>query len=831
MNNNINFGIDLGTTNSLIARFDQGNVEVFKNPFGQKETLPSVVAFRKDRIIVGDKARELTEKDAENVFAAFKRKMGTSESFFVPNLADFRTPVELSAQVLKELKNFIYSGEKPEAVVITIPASFDTIQSNATKKAGYAAGFQEVVLLQEPIAASLAFANKQGAGAALSGQWLAYDLGGGTFDVALVRIVDGEMRVLDHEGDNYLGGVDFDMALIDQVILPYLAQTYQLQDLEQECKSARGKYHTLYYVLLKKAEDVKVQLTGSPVAELEFEFITPDGEEQEVYMTITREQFENCIADKVRYSIDLVKNILARNEVAPGDIQEVVLIGGSTYIPLVKQLLNKELGIPINASVDPTTAVAIGAAYFAGSKGRQVQAAAPVEKPVQQGPPQLHFKAAYQKITQDREEYFTAQVTGPVEDRFFRIVRRDGGFDSGLKVLQNRIAEMLTLVPNTANNFDIFVYDTDNNAVPIDAPVIEITHGKFNVHGQPLPNDICIEVDDITHNTTRLEVIFEKNAILPLHKTITRELVKTITRSGNESLLINVLEGSRYALPASCIPLGVIEISASSLETDLVKGSDIEITLSMSESRDLSIRAVLLMNEQEFSNVFSPSERQVNMGKLKEELELVRRQAEKDMRNFDKQEEYAQAAVARNVLEEVNGMLRRISSIGQDDTTDERYQMEERKRKLSQLLDEATRENKLVEVHERYFEMKHACEQIIASNNDPSRQQRLEKIVANEKSYLSARNTYVVETKTRELRELAWEIRRNQDMTWVMIFMNMQDEPLTTFSDQAKATALFEKGEKALERKNYQELQAICWQINSLMPEHKDPRIKGTGIG
>src|ERR1700743_1386042 len=158
----INFAIDLGTTNSLIARGVNGAVDIFKNPSGMKVTLPSVVAFRKDRILIGDKAREYVEKDASNVFSAFKRKMGTSESFFIPNSGAFRTPIELSTLVLQELKNFIFTGEAPESVVITIPASFDTVQSNATKEAGYAAGFREVLLLQEPIAASLAFANKEG---------------------------------------------------------------------------------------------------------------------------------------------------------------------------------------------------------------------------------------------------------------------------------------------------------------------------------------------------------------------------------------------------------------------------------------------------------------------------------------------------------------------------------------------------------------------------------------------------------------------------------------------------------------------------------------------
>ncbi len=152
----INFGIDLGTTNSLIAQYNGGTVEVFKNPVGFKETLPSCIAFRGERTLIGDKAREWLLKDPFNVFAGFKRKMGTSDTYFCPTKSDFISPIQLSSLVLSELKNFVHTQEKPEHVVITIPASFDTVQSNATKKAGYEAGFREVVLLQEPIAASLA---------------------------------------------------------------------------------------------------------------------------------------------------------------------------------------------------------------------------------------------------------------------------------------------------------------------------------------------------------------------------------------------------------------------------------------------------------------------------------------------------------------------------------------------------------------------------------------------------------------------------------------------------------------------------------------------------
>ncbi|MBS0031191.1 Hsp70 family protein [Chitinophaga sp. 22321] len=826
MSQQINFGIDLGTTNSLIARFQNGTVEIFKNPFGQKETLPSVVAFRKDRIIVGDKARELIEKDPENVFSSFKRKMGTSESFFVPNSSDFKTPVELSAIVLRELRNFIYTGEKPDAVVITIPASFDTIQSNATKKAGNDAGFREVQLLQEPIAASLAFANKQVNAASLQGQWLVYDLGGGTFDVALVKIVDGEMRVTDHEGDNYLGGVDFDIAIIEKLVVPHLQQQGAYPELLTELRSARGKYNTLYHILLKKAEEVKVQLSNSPSAEIEFEI-----DEQDIYLTITREQFESVIYDTIQYSVDLVKKILDRNHLSAADIMEVVMIGGSTYIPLVKQLVTAQLDIPVNCSVDPTTAVATGAAWYAGT--RSVSAPESPEKRQHSGAPvNIHFKTAYQKNTADKEEYFTAIVTGPVTGLSYRIVRADGGYDSGIKPLQERISEMLLLAENTNNQFNILVFDAAHHEISADTPVISITQGKFNIHGQPLPNDICIEIDDLENNTTKLELIFEKNAILPLRKTIVKEVMKNILRTGQDSLLIHVVEGSRYAVPGSCVPLGMIEIKSTDLLTDLVKGSDVEITLQISESRDLSVKAVLLMNEQEFSEVFNPQVRQINIGKLKDDIRQLYQKAAAKMKSFKSRQQYELAAAVQQIQEDLNQVSSRIDTISDDDVTDEKYQLEEKKRKLAQQLDSTGKDQQILEITEQYFKRKEYCLQTIREQEDDSRIARFEKITADESSYLSSQSYYTIKAKIDELDDLGWEIRRNKPETWINAYYYYASVTTDDYTDPQKAARFKDAGEKALERKNYDELKVVVNQLYHLLPDTKEgDQLKGTGIG
>ncbi|MEM7039264.1 MAG: Hsp70 family protein, partial [Bacteroidota bacterium] len=462
MSQTINFGIDLGTTNSVIARCVEGRAELFRNPMSMKETLPSVVAYRKKRILVGDKAREYLERDPHNVVGSFKRKMGTAERFYIKSLDKEVSPVDLSAEVVKELKNFVHTGEKVEAAVITIPASFDTVQSNATRQAGHQAGLSHVTLLQEPIAASLAFVNKHDHDDELQdGRWLVYDLGGGTFDVALVNVDEGEMKVTDHEGDNFLGGTDFDALIVEKLVVPYMEKEGTFADLVNEMKSASGKYNRLFFQLVHKAEEAKIQLSSYPSADIEFEVEDDEGELHDIYMTIERAQFEALIAPFVEETAGMIQKILVRNELSEEDIQFVLMVGGSTYIPYVRQKIETDLGIRVNCDIDPTTAVGLGAAHYAATRTwkkskidltKKTSAASASQK--------IQVKMAYQKTTQELEEYFVAQLTGNLDGVFYRIKRQDGGFDSGLEKAEPRIEEDLPLVENTFNYFTLYFYDT-----------------------------------------------------------------------------------------------------------------------------------------------------------------------------------------------------------------------------------------------------------------------------------------------------------------------------------------------------------------------------------
>ncbi len=833
MSQTINFAIDLGTTNSLIAKYNSGKVEVFKNPASLKETLPSVVAFRKERVIVGDKAREMVEKDPANVFSFFKRKMGTMESFFVKNLNAERTPIQLSAMVLRELKNFVYSGEIVESVVITIPASFDTIQSNATKKAGYEAGFAEVVLLQEPIAASLAFANKQENAEELNGQWLVYDLGGGTFDVALVRFDDGEMRVIDHEGDNFLGGLDFDNLIIERIVVPYLRSQADFGELLSEMKNDGGRYNKLYYELRLKAEEVKIALSSRMETDIEFLIEDTEGVEHDVVLPIGRPLFEGIVREKIGYTIELIQSVLEKNNLQSTDIQQIIMIGGSTYIPLVKKRIAEELGIKVNQSIDPTNAVAIGAAFYAGNKTKKVEnipqnteGVSSIDKPT------ITLKTAYQKATQDRDEIFMADVSGAIDGMTYRLTRQDGGFDSGQKPLSNRISEVLPLVPNEINVFNFKVFDTYSNNVATNVSTVEIIQGKFSLYGQPLPNDICVEVDDFDNNATKLEVIFEKNAILPLKKTLVRRVSKTINKGSNESLIINVLEGSRYATAAACLPLGVIEFKGQDLTMNLVKGSDVEIVIEVSESRDLKIQAVLLMTDQELSDVFSPSARVVNLGKLQIEITELMRYVKRELTALERDEMYAEAAKVQKCVVELEGMKASLQTISEKDVTDIRYQIEERKRKLAQILDEILKSRHAEGVKTDYFETKRFLEWTLDNEGtSDTHRERYRNLIQNERDFLAENNIALIKGKIDDMQRLAWQVNQNNPMYLSNIFHHFS--MLDSYSDPSKAQSFIKMGEKALDRQNYQELKSILYSLDALLPDDKrnEERIKGTGLG
>lgn len=345
-------GIDLGTTNSCVAVLEAGEAKVIPNPEGNRTT-PSIVAFKKGEKLVGDVAKRQAETNP-NTCRSIKRLMGTKEKTELDGKK--YTPEEISAMILTDLKNSAesYLGEKVTKAVITVPAYFNDAQRQATKNAGKIAGLEVERIINEPTAASLAYGlDKQDNMQTI----LVYDLGGGTFDVSILELGEGVFEVKSTNGNNHLGGDDF-----DEVIIKHLVAEFKKEngiDLSKD-KMAMQR-------LKEAAEKAKKDLSGVTSTQISCPFIT-QGEDGPLHldMTLSRAKFEDLIRDLVESTLTPVKNALKDAGMKKEDIDQVILVGGSTRIPMVQELIKKELGKEPNKSVNPDEVVAMGAAIQGG---------------------------------------------------------------------------------------------------------------------------------------------------------------------------------------------------------------------------------------------------------------------------------------------------------------------------------------------------------------------------------------------------------------------------------------------------------------------------------
>jgi molecular chaperone DnaK len=817
MSKTVNFGIDLGTTNSLIAKFEKGQVEVFKNPNGFKETLPSVVGFRNDRILVGDQARVYAEKDPKSVASRFKRKMGTTETIKVQS-AGSKTPVELSAFVLKELKNFVHSGEAVEAAVITIPASFDTVQSNATKDAGLAAGFKQVVLLQEPIAASLAYANKEKGVDLRNSQWMVYDLGGGTFDVALVRIVEGELTVVDHEGDNYLGGSDFDALLVENVVVPEIARRGRFTDLLGQMKSEKGKYNKLWYRLLHAAEAAKIELSSKTSAEIDLGMVNledEDGTAIDSLLTITRSEFAEVIKAHVDGTAEMMKKILTRNSLRPEDLKFILMVGGGTYIPYVRKRVEELMGISVNTSIDPTNAIAVGAAYFAGTKEFSSE-----DEPtkVAKGTRQLKIRTVYNRNTQETEETFTAKIEGDVAGLFYRIYSEDGAFDSGLKALSARITEDLPLREGAFNLFQFRILDSGNNPVHVGFDSIQIAQGRYSVAGQMLPEDICLVTDDIANKDTRLKKIFAKNGVLPSKTKGSVEVAKTIVKGSDDEIRIMVVEGPSEKHSSTNKPIGILLITGKQISRDLIRGTEIDLTFEISESRDLTVSAYLNGTGQEFSQVFKGTARQVEPHLLASEVLQLESRIQREVDEADANGNHEAAEKLERLLGQVQGLIGECGTLSADDVTDDRFKLEDKKRRVAQEVFELTASKRLDAAKITYAEAKQAVALLVQENGNDREKHQFRELVAREQTFIHTTSPERVEAAVQELERIKFHILMRLPDFLIGMFENLM-EHRASMNDQMQAKQLFEIGKVHIANGAWDELKQVNGRLWNLLPD------------
>ncbi len=344
-------GIDLGTTNSEVAIVEQGKVKIIEHN-GQK-ILPSFVGIdQNDMVIVGDKARNQFLLYPERTVKSIKRLMGQDTQI---NLAGkLFTPQEVSAIILKSLKHTAeqYLGKPVCKAVITVPAYFSDAQRQATREAGEIAGLEVVRMINEPTAAALSY----GAAQDQPKKMLVYDLGGGTFDVSVVNVESGVVEVLSSHGDNHLGGDDFDQQIINY-LLEYIKTTHQIDASADRKVMAR---------ISRAAENAKLALSDQPFVRIEEEYLLEhQGSPVHLSVELSRDEYEEMIEEYIHATLDAVHIALKDAKITSSDIDEIILVGGSTHTPCIRERLFNEFGFEPHVEIDPDLCVAMGAAIQA----------------------------------------------------------------------------------------------------------------------------------------------------------------------------------------------------------------------------------------------------------------------------------------------------------------------------------------------------------------------------------------------------------------------------------------------------------------------------------
>ncbi|MBU0569781.1 Hsp70 family protein, partial [Patescibacteria group bacterium] len=499
-NQNIQIGIDLGTTNSEIAINNNGKVEIVKNVFGDEYT-PSVFGIDKAKNkVVGKRAYERLYKDAsegelKNYKAEVKRIMGISETTHFERTDLEMSPEEISAEILKSLKEDVlrkHPDFNTVAAVISVPAAFTIVQAEATKRAGNLAGFEHVVLLQEPIAAAVAYGFRN----TKNENWLIYDLGGGTFDAALISLKDGNLSVLGHNGNNFLGGKNIDWEIVDKIIVPKILEKFSLTNFGRNNEKYKIVFTRLKYI----AETAKIDLSHLDNTLIEIGTTTYNnigaddlGKDIEIAFDFSRKEFERLIKPIVDQTIELSKETLKESGIKNTAVEKIILVGGPTQIPYLRERLENDLKISIDSSVDPFTVVAHGACVFAISQKIPKGPLESKTKKVKKGTQFLDLH--YDALTSETDQMVTGAIEGlkDIDEEYYIQIQSASGIYSGSKnkLKNGKFKDNVVVEPNKSNLFWVYLFDKDGNPVPIDPDSFTITHG-LSPSEAPLPHSIGI---------------------------------------------------------------------------------------------------------------------------------------------------------------------------------------------------------------------------------------------------------------------------------------------------------------------------------------------------
>jgi molecular chaperone DnaK len=825
----IDYGIDLGTTNSAIACMKNGVPTIIKSDDDQRDTTPSCISFTKaKRLHAGVKASNAIDKDAKdllkkdsdpsdrNAFMEFKRTMGTDRVYASSHMGEDYTSEQLSAEVLKKLKSYV-RDEEIVAAAITVPAMFSQQQIEATQRAAEMAGFQYCELLQEPIAASMAYGLDAGS---RNGYWLVFDFGGGTFDAALMHVDEGIIKVVDTEGNNHLGGKTIDYALIDQIVIPHLRSEYNIEKhLEDPVKR-----QVLKDTLKRAAESAKIELSLKDSVDLYDEQLCDDDDGEEIILdlTISLDRYEEVVSPIFQEAIDLVQELLKRNTIAGSVLETLILVGGPTFSQTLRKMLQEQVSGKLDTSIDPMTCVANGAALFAGTRE--------MPKNLQKRDSSvIQLMLKYPGTSVETEEnlgikLLPDETDGVIPDKLFvEVTRSDKGWASGRDDIDGGVCVIpIVLEDGRSNSFAIDLYDGSGSRCPCEPNSFNIIQG-LKVSSATLPFNVGLEVFSTAKGRSCFACIkgLAKNESLPAKGTESLKTQKQI-RPGDASDVIRIpiyegatdADGTRAALNNH---IHDFVITGADLPHLVPQDSDVTLEIKVDESRRITASAFFEHIDETIElSIPGNKNKKVETDWLERELQKARQtqamldedqsespEAETIRRKLDKIEEILTTSGADYDAKDGAVQPLREALIALDDLQDK----QEFPQLAGELRDAMTR---LEQGHQVYGDERTA-EQVRKLNE-------LAEIAIEQK------NLSVMRGLEKEINALDFALASQDIGLWVSFIKGYDDEfNRHQWKDRTRARQLIDRAKQSLATNpSKKQLQQIVAELFSLLPAGTD---------
>jgi molecular chaperone DnaK len=818
----IDFGIDLGTTNSAIAVLKGVSPEIIKNSReNNNDITPSAVHInRKGEPNVGFRAKQRIIDWPDDTFIEFKRRMGSDFAYHFESSGQTRKPEDLSAEVLKVLKGEaqVTTGEMIEAAVITVPAAFELHQCDATRKAAQLAGFKQSALLTEPVAAALAFGFQADSQKAY---WLVYDFGGGTFDAALVKAEDGTIHIVNNGGDNFLGGMNIDWALVEKLIAPRLIKEFGLENFDRSQAGTGGRWRKAFAQLKFAAEQAKIDLSQKERVSLDPDYASNLQDEatgkvvvDELDMEVTRADLIRVAEPFIRRSIEITKRVLKEGKLSKGDVQKVILVGGPTHAPYFREILADSLGIPLDYSCNPFTVVAHGAAVFAGTQRLEVGRAVAVpagEFSVEVKSPPIGVDSTPTvggRISGGGVKDFTGCTIELVNEKTQRrsdkiSLSADGVFTASVHAARGE-----------KNTYVIELFDSSGLRRKVTPDRLTYTIGA-SPDEQTLINSIGVALANDGY-----AMFFKKGSSLSQHKNWKNPFhTVKLLKQGQSGELINipVVEGENERASRNR-RVGELKILADNIRRDLPAGSEVDVTLKINEKR-ICLKAFVPLLDEEFEEEF-------DLRKTDPQPEQLSKDCDAELNRFGELKakasgtggETAKGAIT-DAVKSLVAAIKELEVAAKGDA-DAALEREKRLLELKEKLDEV--ENTLewptlvAEAKQWLADLDDALERCrIITDDQEGKAAQLKDEIA---EIISQKKVDRLRKKREQVESLYWDIVFAQGEVWVNYF-NQQEKEKARISDHARRDRLLNQGRLCIQNNNINGLRSVVTQLWDLLPK------------